>query len=171
MIHLFTDGACPNNGKKAARAAFSVVFWNLPGYSEPFGIAKRVPLQDVQTNQRAELLAMNEAFREIQERDIKGPITIWTDSEYTRKCVTEWGPQWKARGWRRNQNAKKPIEHLDILKDMITFYENSQHFIRIQHVDAHTGKKEFPFCGNDMADKLATSSSLQEAHIVCQADL
>jgi ribonuclease HI len=157
MLHIFTDGACPSNGKAKAKAGFSVVFWNLIENS-PFGIAECVPETEVQTNQRAELRGLFRAFQEIQERGLKDPITIWTDSEYGRKCITEWGPQWKARGWKRAANAKKPLEHLDLLKDMIAFYEQNQHFIRIVHVAAHTGKKEFPWCGNEMADRLANES-------------
>jgi len=158
MLHIFTDGACSSNGSRLARAGFAVVFWNLEGLA-PFGISQALPLTEVQTNQRAELRAVHKAFEEIQERGLKGPITIWTDSEYTRKCVTEWGPQWKVRGWRRAQNAKKPLEHLDILKPMIEYFEASQHFIRLQHVSAHTNKKEFPYCGNAMADDLASGST------------
>ena len=156
MIHIFTDGACPSNGKRAAKAAYAVVLWNLPGATEPLGIAELVPADESQTNQRAELKGLSRAFEEIKQRDLKTPITIWTDSEYGRKCITEWGPQWKARGWRRAQNAKKPLEHLDLLKPMIEFYEESQHFIRIQHVAAHTGRTEFPYSGNAMADWLAS---------------
>jgi ribonuclease HI len=157
MLHIFTDGACSANGHKGARAGFAVVLWNLPELSAPYGIAEALPLSEQQTNQRAELRGLQKAFLEIQERDLKGPITIWTDSEYARKCVMEWGPQWKARGWRRAQNASKPLEHLDILKPMIEFYEASQHFVRIQHIKAHTKKKEFPYTGNAMADGLATA--------------
>jgi len=163
MLHIFTDGACSSNGKAQAKAGFSVVFWNLPGLTgDPIGLAERVPESEPQTNQRAELRGMAKAFEEIQKRQLKSVITIWTDSEYTKKCVTEWGPQWKARGWRRAANAKKPLEHLDLLKPMIEFYEANQHFIRIQHVAAHTGKKEFPWTGNTMADLLATQVLLKE---------
>ena len=158
MLHIFTDGACPSNGYKAAKAAFSVVFWNLEGRTEPFGLAEPVPPNEPQTNQRAELRAVKKSFDEIQARGLKGPITIWTDSEYVRKCVTEWGPQWKARGWRRAANATKPLEHLDILKPMIDYFEASQHFIRFQHVAAHSKKKDFPYCGNHMADALAVAA-------------
>ncbi len=158
MLHLFVDGACPSNGYKAARAAYALVFWNLDGRAEPFGLTEVLPLSEPQTNQRAELRAMKRAFEEIQSRGLKGPITIWTDSEYTRKCVTEWGPQWKARGWKRAANAKKPLEHLDILKPMIEYFECAQHFIRIQHVAAHSKKQEFPYCGNHMADALAVAA-------------
>lgn len=156
MLYIFTDGACPSNGRKAAQAAYSVVLWNLEGTTEPIGIAERVPMSEPQTNQRAELRGMNKAFEEIQTRGLKGPITIYTDSEYTRKCILEWGPQWKARGWRRAQNASKPLEHLDLLKPMIEYYDTSQHFIRIQHVKAHTKKVGHPYDGNRLADKLAT---------------
>jgi ribonuclease HI len=156
--HIFTDGACPSNGKKAARAAYSVVLWNLPGRQDPLGIAEPVPEEEPQTNQRAELRGMARAFQEIQERGLKGIVNIYTDSEYVRKCITEWGPQWKARGWRRAQNAKKQLEHLDILKPMIEYYETSQYFIRIQHIRAHTKRTDFPYCGNNMADALAVAA-------------
>jgi len=168
MLHIFTDGACSSNGKVKAKAGFSVVFWNLPGSGsseesdQPFGLAERVPDSEPQTNQRAELRGMVKAFEEIQRRQLKGTITIWTDSDYVKKCVTEWGPQWKARGWRRAANAKKPLEHLDLLKPMIEYYEQSQHFIRIQHVAAHTKKQEFPWTGNEMADRFATQVLLKE---------
>lgn len=157
MLHIFTDGACNANGHRGARAGYAVVLWNLPERSEPLGIAEALPLSEPQTNQRAELRGLKRAFEEIESRTLKGPLTVWTDSEYGRKCVTEWGPQWKARGWRRAQNSTKPIEHLDILKPMIEFYEASQHFVRIQHVRAHTNKKEFPYTGNAMADGLASA--------------
>jgi len=153
MSDIFTDGACPSNGKKAAKAAYAVVLWSETPRVE---IGERVPEQEPQTNQRAELRGMARAFEEIQQRTLARPITIWTDSEYVRKCIIEWGPQWKARGWRRAANAKKPLEHLDLLKPMIEYYEANQHFIRIRHVAAHTGKKEFPWIGNELADALAT---------------
>ncbi len=155
-FYIFTDGACPNNGKKSARAAYSVVLWNLPGSSEPIGIADYVPVKEVQTNQRAELRGLYRAFEEIRTRELKGIVVIYTDSEYAIKCITEWGPCWKAYGYKRKQNPSKPIEHIDILKPMIEYYEESQHFIKIKHIRAHTGKKEFPYCGNEMADTLAT---------------
>jgi ribonuclease HI len=155
-LHIFTDGACSSNGLKRAKAAYAIVFWNLPDSVEPFGMGFPVPPTEPQTNQRAELRGLAKAFEEIQHRNLKGPITIWTDSEYGRKAVMEWGPQWKARGWRRAQNAKKPIEHLDLLKPMIEFFEASQHFVRIQHVAAHTKRPEFPYAGNALADTIAT---------------
>jgi hypothetical protein len=39
---------------------------------------------------------------------------------------------------------------------MIDFYEQSQHFVIIRHIKAHTNKNEFPYNGNALADKLAT---------------
>jgi ribonuclease HI len=153
MIHIFTDGACSKNGFKGASAAYSVVFWDLE--EKPFGLSYKVPAEEVQTNQRAELRGLNLAFEEIQKRQIKTPVTIWTDSEYARKCIEVWGPQWKARGWKR-ANGSKPLEHLDLLKHMIEFYESSRHFIILRHIKAHTNNTDFPYSGNAMADKLAT---------------
>jgi len=157
MLHIFTDGACTRNGTKYAKAAFSVVFWNLN--EVPFGEAYKVPQDELQTNQRAELRGLKQAFDEIQLRNIRTPTTIWTDSEYARNCVQTWGPQWKVRGWKR-ASGSKPLEHLDLLKPMIEFYELHQHFILLKHIKAHTKKKEFPYCGNEMADTLATEALL-----------
>jgi ribonuclease HI len=161
MLNVFTDGACSANGRRGARAAFSVVFWDLPTEQQRLGIAERVPEQEPQTNQRAELRGLHRAFEEIQARNIRTPITIWTDSEYGKKCIMEWGPQWKARGWRRAQNASKPLEHLDLLKPMIEWFQENQHYVRIQHVRAHTNRTEFPYNGNALADQLATQQLSQ----------
>ena len=155
MNHIFTDGACSSNGRKGAKAAYSVVLWSQEGNHTT--IAEQVPANEQQTNQRAELRGMLRAFEEIQKQESRIPTTIWTDSEYVRKCVTEWGPQWKAYGWKRKANPKKALEHLDLLKPMIDYYEQNQHLLRIQHVAAHTGKKEFPWSGNELADSLATN--------------
>lgn len=151
MNHIFTDGACTHNGYKDAKAGYSCVIWNDVS---PEGLAFKVPADEVQTNQRAELRGLALAFDEIRRRNMK-LVTIWSDSEYCRKCVVEWGPQWKARGWKRN-GSSKPLEHLDLLKPMIDFYAASQHFIIIRHIKAHTGRSDFPYNGNALADKLAT---------------
>ena len=154
MNHIFTDGACQSNGRKGAKAAYAVVLWSQEGTHVE--IAEHVPQTEQQTNQRAELRGMLRAFEELQKQDSRIPTTIWTDSEYVRKCVTEWGPQWKAYGWKRKANPKKQLEHLDLLKPMIDYYELNQHRIRIQHVQAHTGKQEFPWSGNELSDMLET---------------
>jgi len=152
MNHIFTDGACKSNGKQGAQASYATVLWSE---LEPITFAARVPMSEPQTNQRAELRGMEHAFQVIET--LQGTITIWTDSEYVLKCITEWGPQWKARGWRRAANAKKPLEHLDLLKPLIDYYETNQHRIRIRHVRAHTNNPTFPYTGNALADKLATT--------------
>lgn len=161
MIHIFTDGACPSNGKgAAAKAAFATILWNIPGSAGPIEIAEVVPATEPQTNQRAELRAVYCAFEEIQKRSIQDKsIVIWTDSDYVRRCITEWASLWKARGWLKTQGGK-PIEHLDLLKPMIAFYESHKETLQIRHVEAHTKKTEFPYDGNAAADKLAFRTAI-----------
>ena len=161
MLHIFTDGACPSNGKgAAAKAAYAVVFWNIPGLQEPLILARQVPSSEPQTNQRAELRAIHSAFQEIQERNLQEkPAVIWTDSDYARRCITEWAPLWKARGWRKTQ-SNKSIEHLDLLKPMIDFYEKHNTTLQVRHVEAHTKKTEFPYDGNAVADKAAAAAAI-----------
>jgi ribonuclease HI len=50
------------------------------------------------TNNRMELMAALEALRAL---NAPCQVTLFTDSEYLKKGVTEWMPAWKRRNWRR----------------------------------------------------------------------
>lgn len=58
------------------------MLWNFPeSPTLPIQISKPLQRTEMQTNQRAELRALERAFQEIEQRGIKAPVTIWTDSE------------------------------------------------------------------------------------------
>lgn len=50
------------------------------------------------TNNRMELRAALEGLRALKE---SCKVTLFTDSEYLKKGITEWLPNWKRRNWRR----------------------------------------------------------------------
>ena len=78
IIEIYTDGACSKNGQKDAQAAWACYFPEHKSLSA----AKRVPIDQQQTNQRGELMAIAEAVRiaettfSLLETDLK----IYTDS-------------------------------------------------------------------------------------------
>jgi ribonuclease HI len=164
IYNIFTDGACPNNGRKGAKASYGIVFLGISEQGPPLlEIAQPVPPQEPQTNQRAELSAIYNALQIVQERNIwkeASKICIWTDSQYAIKCITEWGPGWKAKGWKKRDG--KPIEHLDILKPLILLREEKASKFSLRYVEAHQSavrSQQFPWRWNARADALAQASS------------
>jgi ribonuclease HI len=147
-ITVFCDGSCLSNGKVGASAGFGVCVLRdgaeLHTYSSP------VPKTDSQTNQRAELLALQYAIAYMAESGLSGDI--YTDSKYAIQCLTVWGPTWEINGWKKAD--KKPVLHVDIIQPMLELW-HSMTGVKIHHVFGHTGGKDAISQGNAMADRLA----------------
>ena len=149
-VVVFTDGACGSNGKKGARAAWSAWF---PDHKE-MSDAQVVPADQQQTNQRGELMGINQAVQIIEKNfPYETDIHIFTDSEYSRNCLTTWLPAWLSNNWRTKAN--KDVCHRDLIEDTSTRLSKFNSFM-ITHVDAHTGGSDYNSVNNAMADKLAT---------------
>ncbi len=160
IYHIFTDGSCPNNGKKGAKASYAIVFLGLNQEGPPLlEVAEPVPQTEPQTNQRAELSAIYNAIQIVQERNIwkaADKVCFYTDSQYAIKCITEWGPGWQAKGWKKRDG--KPIEHLDLLKPLIQLKQEKGSKFSLKYVEAHQSSvrsQQFPWRWNARADELA----------------
>ncbi len=66
------------------------------------------------TNNQGELTAVLEFLRATKHLD--DDLLILCDSQYVIKCITEWMPGWKRKGWRKADG--KPVMNLDILKQL-----------------------------------------------------
>ena len=89
QVTIYTDGACQGNpgpGGWAALMRFGKHEKTLSGSD-----------QDT-TNNRMELQAALEALRTLKEPCL---VTLFTDSEYLKRGITEWMPNWKRRNWQR----------------------------------------------------------------------
>jgi ribonuclease HI len=95
------------------------------------------------TNNRMELMAAIEALKSLK-RSCK--LTLYTDSQYVRKGITEWIINWKKRNWKTA--AKKPVKNDDLwrLLDMHV----TRHDVEWVWVKGHAGN-----LGNEAADQLA----------------
>jgi ribonuclease HI len=90
IISVFTDGCCINNGKKGAKGGYAVWFSD----DNKLNIQGEIVNP---TNQRAELTAIKMLMRiiECNEELFKGKqIIIYTDSDYSIKCITRWSGNW-----------------------------------------------------------------------------
>lgn len=97
------------------------------------------------TNNRMEMMATIEALKAINPR-FKGDITLWTDSTYVLKGITEWIHGWKKRGWKNS--AKKPVKNVDLWRQLDEL--NNKFNVDWKWVKGHAG-----IDGNERADELA----------------
>lgn len=101
-VQVCVDGLCLNNGKKDPRAGAEIFY--RPGNARNTAVC--VPGR--QTNNRGEILAILTAL--IQANPHK-KISIYSDSEYAIKMLTEWAPDKHSIGWN--------VENGDLLSDTV----------------------------------------------------
>ena len=151
MIRLFTDGACKANGKKQAQASYAGYFPENKDWS----FAERIPETESQTNQRGELMAIYQGVKVAIEKSgapSEFTLDIYTDSTYSRDCLTTWLPGWLRNDWKTA--AGKPVLHRDLIEGTSRLLPQFRGF-SITYVKAHTGKKDELSRFNDIVDKMA----------------
>lgn len=133
-VVMYTDGACSGNPGPGGWGALLV-----------YGDHRRELSggEDQTTNNRMELQAVIQGARALKRHM---PVTVYTDSTYVMKGMTEWLEQWKARDWRTA--AKKPVKNADLWQELEAALEG--HDVRWKWVKGHSGDP-----GNERADELA----------------
>lgn len=151
-VRIYTDGSCINNGKSNAIGGFAVYFPS----GEFQNIAEKYTRHP--TNQRCELTAIYRAIQETQQHIMAGgKIEIYTDSEYSMKCLTNYCRKWCVNGWVKAD--KKPIENRDIIEPLWGFYSRYYKNIGLTHVRAHTGASDEHSRNNDIVDGMARKAT------------
>ena len=136
-VEIYTDGACRGN---PGPGGWGVLLCYGDQEKTLFGAQAQT------TNNRMELQAAIEGLSALTQRC---HVRLTTDSQYLRKGITEWMPEWKKRQWRTKQN--KPVKNLDLWQqlDQVT----GQHDIEWHWVKGHSGHS-----GNERADQLANQA-------------
>lgn len=134
QVVIYTDGACKGNPGPGGWGA-----WLVSGSHEKelFGGERST------TNNRMELTAVIEALASLKR---SCEVTIYTDSEYVRKGITEWLPAWKARGWKTAD--RKPVKNVELWQRLEALA--ALHRVHWRWVKGHAGDP-----GNERADALA----------------
>ena len=135
-VIIYTDGACKGN---PGPGGWGVLLKAEGVERELFGG------EDLTTNNRMELMAVIEALRALKR---PCDVTLFLDSEYVRKGITEWVKGWKARGWKTA--SKQPVKNVDLWQILDELVTNSPHQIEWRWVKGHAGDP-----GNERADALA----------------
>ena len=151
-MRVFTDGACSSNGKPGAKAGYAVWFPEHKSLS----MSQKVPIDQTQTNQRAELSAIHHATLILEENGFHDEdIVIYTDSDYCINCLTKWITGWVSRGWKTS--AGGDVLHRDLIEDTSRRLAKFKSY-RFVHVRSHTGGEDDLSRNNDVVDRMARST-------------
>jgi ribonuclease HI len=135
-IVIYTDGACKGN---PGPGGWGVLLKSGGTEKELYGG------ELVTTNNRMEMTAVIEALAALKR---PCAVTVWLDSQYVLKGITEWLPGWKAKGWRTA--AKAPVKNVELWQRLDALVQGGGHVIDWRWVRGHNGDP-----GNERADALA----------------
>jgi ribonuclease HI len=136
-VEIYTDGACRGNPGPGGWGAI------LRSGDHERELKGAEPLT---TNNRMELTAAIQALAALKRGC---DVVLYTDSQYVRKGILEWMPQWKLRDWRTAD--KKPVKNVDLWQALER--EIARHKIEWHWVKGHAGVP-----GNEHADRLANEA-------------
>ena len=134
MIKIYTDGACKGN---PGVGGWGAIIMQEEKKIELFGGENET------TNNRMELMAVIMALKEISSNL---ELTIYTDSTYVQKGISEWIKNWKVNNWR--SSSKKPVKNKDLWIELDEAVGSRK--INWEWVKGHAGNE-----GNEKADELA----------------
>jgi ribonuclease HI len=139
-ITIYTDGAARGN---PGPGGWGAIVANSERVTELGGEAGHT------TNNRMELTAAIKAIEyAVENFPPDSPMTIYTDSEYVMKGITEWILTWQKKGWKTA--GKKQVLNKDLWQELLMVTEEKQ--IEWKYVASHSGHD-----ANDRCDEIATA--------------
>ena len=137
IVTVYTDGACEGNPGPGGWA-YKLVF----GGHERTASGSEL----MTTNNRMEIIAAIEALKALKK---SCQVTVFTDSTYLQRGITEWLPGWKARGWKRRSGS---LANIDLWQALDAAME--VHQVTWQWLRGHAGHTE-----NEVVDQLARQAA------------
>jgi ribonuclease HI len=138
---IYTDGGCSGNPGPGG--------WGVVVYFSDGAIAELGGSDPQTTNNRMELQGAIAALRLWQRSGQHSPATLYTDSEYVQKGITQWVNGWQKRGW--TTAAGKPVQNQDLWQELLSLKQASPP-LEWKTVPAHRG-----VAGNEAADAIASA--------------
>jgi ribonuclease HI len=117
-VTIYTDGACEPNPGPGGWAALL-----LSGRHEK----ELSGAEPKTTNNRMELTAAVQALKALSQA---AQVDFYTDSEYLRRGITEWLPDWRRRGWRRKSGKLANIDLWQALEEALEVHTVRWHWVR-----------------------------------------
>ena len=166
MIEIYVDGSCKDNGAKENFGGFGVVVLsnNEVLQSDPrilYTYSKQVKNT---TNNRMELSALLYALELTQVKYKQEKCVIKSDSAYCVNIFNNWIYNWNKNNWTRYKN--QPIENLDLIKQIWEYCKLEWPNFDVVKVRGHDN-----ILGNEIADALATASTIKLAKILKENEI
>ena len=141
-VELFTDGACSGNPGPGGWA----FILRHPSTGKEL---EQAGCETLTTNNRMELTAV---VRGLEALKRPSRITLYTDSVYVGKGLSEWLAKWKANGWRRRERSQwKEVKNEDLWRRLDELL--ADHQLIYKYVAGHSGHIE-----NERCDQLAVAA-------------
>lgn len=144
-INIFTDGACSNNPGKGGAAAI------LKYKEHTKCIQAYLPLT---TNNQMEMIACIIALKALKK---PSSVTIYTDSIYVQKGITEWIKKWQVSNWKGA--GKQPVKNVELWQELLNL--TKIHTVTWKWIKGHAGHPE-----NEEADNLARNAITKESPLL-----
>jgi len=138
-MKVYTDGsAVPNPGPGGAGAVF---------VDDDEDFIKEIVYAGGEdtTNNRMEIQAVIMAFDSLP---LDESVTIYTDSQYVKKGITEWITNWVKRGWLTASGAR--VKNMSLWKELLACTKKYPN-VTVEWVKGHNGNR-----WNERADELAS---------------
>jgi len=147
---IYTDGSHIKSKNNSSIAGYGI-------YIPCKNIKVSAPLINQKlTNNRAELTAIIESIKYLDEIELGKKICIFTDSQYSKYIFDGTGERYEKNNFRSDKGEDVP--NIDLIKKMLEI-KRSYNIVLLK-VRAHTEKKDEHSMGNAMADKLANDGAL-----------
>jgi len=148
-IFIYTDGSCIKFKNNISKGGFGIY---IPEKNIKIGL----PLLNQKiTNNRAEMTAIIDSLKYLDEWELLKKICIFTDSQYSMYIFNGTGERYEKNGYK---NDGKDVPNIDLIKKLLELKRT--HNIILLKVRAHTDKKDKHSMGNEVADKLAQKGAL-----------
>ena len=143
-IFVYTDGSCIKFKNNISKGGFGI-------YIPEKNIKIGAPLLNQKiTNNRAEMTAIIDSIKYLDEWDLLKKICIFTDSQYSMYIFNGTGERYEKDGFK---NDGKDVPNIDLIKKILEL--KRKYNIILLKIRAHTDKKDKHSLGNEVADKLA----------------
>ena len=139
---LYTDGACSGNPGPGG--------WGVVVYFRDGSIYELGGAEAETTNNRMELQAAIAALKLLTVFGQTEPVTLYTDSEYVKKGITQWVKGWKNKGWKTTQGKAVLNQDLWEILDQLNSFQ-----VKWEYVRGHAGD-----VGNERCDAIARAFAI-----------
>ena len=150
---IYTDGSHIKS-KTNSKAGYGI-------YIPSKNIKVSAPLLNQKlTNNRAELTAIIESIKYLDDTELEDKICIFTDSQYSKYIFDGTGERYEKNNYKDKDG--KDVPNIDLIKKMLEI--KRKYNIVLLKVRAHTDKKDEHSIANSIADKLANEGAFANSN-------